>query len=52
MVGVQLEDNHVAWNGSNGLRTKVEAILSDLNCMHGGQGSCHDERKDRATHSG
>jgi hypothetical protein len=52
MAGVELEDNHVAWIGSDGLRIEGKAILSDLNCMHGGQGSRHDEWKDRMTHSG
>ena len=50
MAGVKLEDNHVACNGSDGLRIEGKAIFSDLNCMHGGQGSCHHEREDRTTH--
>ncbi|KAG9204492.1 hypothetical protein G6514_000951 [Epicoccum nigrum] len=52
MAGVKLEDDDVAWNGSDGLRIEYKAILSDLDCMHGGQGSCHDEWKDGTTHSG
>lgn len=52
MAGVKLEDDDVAWNGSNSLRIEYKAILSDLDCMHGGQGSCHDEWKDGTTHSG
>jgi len=52
MAGVKLEDNHVAWIGSDSLGVEGKAIFSNLNCMYGGQGSCHHEWEDRTTHYG